>query len=295
MMDTWPLLVLIAQFLNAAVALIDKFLVTSRIGKPVVYAFYVTALSAFVLLLLPFVEVGWPSPRLIGFSILAALFYAGAIIFLYRAFRRAPASEIIPIVGAFTALGTFGFGTLFLKETMPPHFVLGATLLIIGTLLISHFRIRAGTLGHTILAGILFGLSAVAMKATFLEGSFVDGFFWSRIANVCAALVIFLWPGNARVIRSSVETTSLKTKTMILGNKLLAGCAAVLILIAISMAHVSLVNALAGTQFIFLLILAFFFRKKLPEYFLDIRHDREIIHKTGAVIIIAIGMAIIFL
>ena len=55
-MASWFYLAILAQFLSAVTVSIDKFLVSraAHIGKPVVLTFYISALSAFVFVLVPF-------------------------------------------------------------------------------------------------------------------------------------------------------------------------------------------------------------------------------------------------
>ena len=57
-MSQWIILVVIAQFINAFVAIIDKYLVSSkRVGEPVVYAFYVSILSALSIIIFAFIHL----------------------------------------------------------------------------------------------------------------------------------------------------------------------------------------------------------------------------------------------
>jgi uncharacterized membrane protein len=85
------------------------------------------------------------------------------------------------------------------------------------------------------------------------------------------------------------------TKLAVIINKVLAGLAFILILYAIKLGEVSLVNALAGIQFVFLLILAVVFTKKFPEYFHeDISNRKIIVQKLVATVLIAAGLALLF-
>src|SRR3989344_4855381 len=113
---SWIYLVLLAQFINAAVVLLDKFLLTSKsIARPLVYVFYVSMLSGVAFLLLPFrlifpyQLVFWPTGPVIWLSLTIGIAFTLSIFFLYHALASADASDVAPVVGAVSALATLLF------------------------------------------------------------------------------------------------------------------------------------------------------------------------------------------
>ena len=142
----------------------------------------------------------------------------------------------------------------------------------------------------------MFGLSSVFVKIIFTKTDFLDGFFWSRMANVAGALMLLAWPGNFRAIKDSVFGSSRSTKSLILANKALAGVAFLLILLAIKLGEVSLVNAMSGMQFVFLLLFAVLFTKKMPQFFSETVHRHDVLwHKFISTMFIVIGFFLLFL
>src|SRR5262245_60630079 len=107
-MPIWVLLAIGAQLLFAISVLVDRQIVTKdqHIGKPIVYAFYVSLLSGFVLVFVPFGVVGWPGGTLIALSAAYAASFMASIFFLYSALRLARASDVAPAVGAISAITT---------------------------------------------------------------------------------------------------------------------------------------------------------------------------------------------
>ncbi len=292
---SWLFLVLFAQLLNAVVVLIDKYLVTEKIPHSVVYAFFVGLMSSIVLLFIPTGQIFIPSFRILAFSLLSGFTYIQAIVYLYKALRRShDASDVIPVVGASTAISTFVFSFFILKELLPGSFLIASVFLVIGTLLISHFSFKPKILFYIVASGLCLGLSSVFVKIVLAGTPFLNGFFWTRIGNVFGALMLFFWPNNFRLIDEAFQKTSTGTKQMIVFNKVLAGIAAILVLYAIKLSSASLVNALVGLQYVFLLLFAFFLGKKFAPYMYKKKASHELIHKTVAVSLIVFGFFLFF-
>ena len=97
------------------------------------------------------------------------------------------------------------------------------------------------------------------IKGLFNLTSFDDGFFWSRAGFVIFALTLLLIPGYGKKIFAQAKSTGKRASALVLGNKVIAGLASVLILKATDLAsvsEVSIVQALGGLQYIFVFIIA---------------------------------------
>ncbi|MBI4160747.1 MAG: EamA family transporter [Candidatus Yanofskybacteria bacterium] len=293
----WIYLAIIAQFLNAAVILADKYLVASKsVSKPAVYAFYIGMLSGVVVVVAPFGAVFPPRPEIIGLSFLIAISYIFSILFLYKSLAASDASDVAPVAGSLAAVSTLIFSLVFLGTNLSSNFMIGFIFLVAGTLLMSFFRFKKQSAFYAVSAGILFGLSSVFVKIIFNNTTFIDGFFWSRMANVAGALMLLLWPANLKDVMHNIRFSTRGTKTLIIGNKGIAGTAFLLALLAINLGNVSIVNALTGAQFLFLFLFALIFTKRFPGYFFETVHHRHvIIQKLIAIILISIGLIFLFI
>ncbi len=140
-MASWLFLAIGAQFLSAVSVVIDRHIVVKaqHIGKPLVYAFYVSVLSAFVIVLIPF-GVMVPHAGLLALSLLHALAFFSAIFWLYSALTHARASDVAPVAGAVSAMTTLIAARLFLDGDAANSIVAPVLLLTSGTALISHFH-----------------------------------------------------------------------------------------------------------------------------------------------------------
>lgn len=299
---SWIGLALLAQLINAGVVLLDKFLLTSKsIARPLVYVFYVSMLSGVAFLLLPFrlifphQLVFWPTMPVVWLSLATGAAFTLSIFFLYNALSSADASDVAPAVGAVSALATLLFSFLLLGNALTGNFLFGFVFLTAGTALMSYFRFSRKVTLFVLCSGIFFALSAVLVKMLFAATPFWNGFFWSRLGNVAVALPLLFWPDNRKVFRHNFQVSTLQTKFLVLVSKLAAGIAFLLILTAISLGNVTLVNALVGTQFVFLLLFALIFTKRFPGYFYEtVHHHRAIIQKVLATLLIVAGYFLLF-
>mgnify|MGYP001580841722 CR=1 FL=1 len=293
----WIYLVLFAQFLNALVVLVDKYIITAKTSiKPITYAFFVSLLSIPVIVLVPFGLISLPTFNILSLSLFIGLSYVFSILFLYKGLTKTDASDVVPVMGSLAAITSFVFGAFLLNEKLSEDFVIAFTLLVLGTGLMSYFRFNRKVLFYSIASGVLFGLSSVFIKLIFFETYFLNGFFWSRMGNVFGALLLICWPSNLKTVMSGIRQSNSGTRWLVLGNKFLAGIAFLLIFVGIKLGDVSLVNALNGAQFVFIILFAFIFSKKFPDYFYeDVHHKETVLQKILALKFIIIGLAFLFL
>lgn len=294
---SWIYIALIAQIFNAVVFLMDKYLVGPRAEvRPGIYGFYVGILSGLVIWLLPFKVISWPDSNLIWLSMVTAVAYLASLLFLYKSLRVSDASDVAPVMGAVSALSTLFFSWWIIGDKLSDNFLMAFLLLVLGTILMSYFRFDKRSFFGVLLAGILFGLSSVLIKEIFSQTTFWNGFFWSRMGNVAVALGLLLWPANFRAICRHLHHSKGQTKLLVVGNKMLAAFTFLLILWAIQLGDVSVVNAMGGMQFVFLIVLALVFSKKFPRYFPDsIKMKTALIQKVVATALIVSGYYLLFI
>lgn len=303
------ILVVIAQFLNAIVALVDKYIIsTKKVPQPSYYAFFVSilsALSVFVFFFgsipIPIPELSIPSIQNVGiptFSVITVSILSGFTFFfalwsLFTAFRDADASDVIPVVGSVSALAALPLGYYILGTSISKDFYIGVFLLILGALLLSHYRFRKKVFLVTVVSGIFFALHFISLKYLFGVTNFDNAFFWSRMGIVFTALVIFL-PRWAYCKECYVQTTT-KSNRLIIGNKILAGVAGFFLLKAIDLSNVALVQALGGLQFVFLFVFSLTIGHALPRECGENIVGRNKIQKTIAISLLVIGFLFLFL
>jgi len=307
----WILLATAGQFLNAIVAILDKYIVSDEnaLPRPFVYAFYSCLLTGgwVLVYLLGFVpglsNLGAPSylniqpPTLVvvALAFLAAYTFFMALMSMFSALKAADASNVMPIIGSVSALSAFGMSYLFLDASLSHNFIFGIVILSAGTFLVSRSLPEREVVLYVIHAGLFFALHAITMKGLFNETSFDDGFFWSRIGFVLFALSLLLVPAYYLKITKQTKGTTKKTGAIVVLTKVLAGVAAFLLLKATDMGEVSVVQALDGLKFVFILIISIVFAHYLPDSATD-RDTRPgtFFRKLLFVFLILIGFIMLF-
>jgi drug/metabolite transporter (DMT)-like permease len=312
-MQLWLLIVIIAQVIYSFVALMDKYIITSKkIQKPFFYGFFVSSLSVIPIFLyalstfeikigafaMPLMKnVGSPDVPILAMAFVAAFAGFNGLVSLYRALRLADASDVIPVVGSLSAVGTFILSFVVFAEQLSSNFLFGFVLLVLGTLLVSHFRFvgKKDVLLSTIHAGVLFALKAVMIKGMFDYTSFDDAFFWSRIGLALYLVSIVLIPRFRRKIIANTKRTKTSGGLLVVANSILGGVAAFLTLKAIELGDVTLVQALGGLQFLFLTVISFLVGWVIPKHFGENNTLEDILQKGIAVILIMFGFFLLFL
>ena len=308
----WIWLAFLGQFLNAIVAILDKYIVSdsSAIPRPFVYAFYSCLLAGVWLFIFAFGLIptfaGWglpqlrlvtiPSLELVSMAFLAAYAFFLALVSMFDALKHDTPSNVMPVVGAVAAIASLGLNYLFLDAVLTENFLLGIALLAIGTLLVSQASFNRALILMTFHSGIFFALHLVTMKGLFEKTDFDNAFFWSRVALVLFALSLLLVPAYLKKIHDGTANTTKTSAAIVLLTKLIAGIAAFLLLKATDWGEVSVVQALDGLKFVFILILSYVVTLFVPHLQTERgMKPKEVIRKVLYVTLIALGFIVLFL
>lgn len=308
-MPTWILIVITAHFLNAIVSIVDKHIVTAgKVSKPIVYAFYVGILSTLSILIfsfnilplkiegLPHINnVYFPDIKLSTFSILSGYLFLVALVSLYSAFKKSDASDVVPVVGSSNAIFTFIISFIFLGEVLTKNFLIGFIFLVVGTVILSHFRFSYKVLGFSLLSGIFYAGYYSLMKVMFNDYAFDQAFFWSRIGLLFASVSLLIVPYYKKIIFQGTKQSKVKHGLWILGNNILGGIAGISLLKATELGSVTIVQALNGLQFAFLIIISVIFGKITPVSFGENNNISDIVQKILSVSLIIIGFYLLFI
>lgn len=309
---SWILLATLGQFINAVVAMLDKYIVSDAkaLPRPFVYAFYSCIATGFwvvifLLSLVPgldsigipsFQNIERPSIEVIGMSFLAAYTFFMALVSMYSALKSGDASDVMPAIGAIAAISTFGMAYAFLGTTLSSNFISGVLLLSLGTFMLSQVRFSKHMVLHVVHSGLFFALHYIAMKGLFEATNFDDGFFWSRICFVLFALSLLLVPSYFSKITAQTKETTKKTGVLVLVTKVLAGVAAFMLLKATDLGDVTVVQALDGLKFVFIIVIGLVFGRFIPHSAGENDFEfKTVIRKSIYIAVIAVGFVILFI
>lgn len=308
----WIWLAVGGQFLNAIVAVLDKYIVSddAAIPKPFVYAFYSCLLAGTWLLIF---SLGWipglstlgvpqlsnvsmPSLELVAMVFFAAYTFFLALVSMFDALKHDTPGNVMPVIGAVAAIVSLVLSYVFLDASLSDNFVVGVMLLAIGTFLVSQASFNRSLILMTTHSGLFFALNLVTMKGVFEMTDFDNGFFWSRVALVLFALTLLLVPAYIKKIRQGTEHTTARGGLIVLSTKLVAGIAGFLLLTATDWGEVSVVQALDGLKFVFVLIISYgvtlWSSNFAPEHHW---RPKRVVRQVVYVLIIVLGFSVLFL
>lgn len=300
----WLIVAISAYLILALVFLVDKYLLTSSIPNPKVYAFYVGTLGILVLFLAPFVGFYIPKISQIALSLLAGATFICGTFWFYKALRLFEPSRVVPAVGGLTPLFTFGLIYLFSggEEILSFFEIIAFIFLISGSILINLKKeklINLKSLKFSVLTAFLVSLSFVLIKYVYLEQPFWNGFIWRSVGGFLAAFCFFVFfPEIKKEIFKKREKFPQKTTAIFLTNQAAGATAAILQNWAIflaPLAYVAFINALQGVQYAFLLIFTIFLSLKLPRILKEEISKEAILQKLLAILLIGGGLAILAL
>lgn len=299
---SWLLVTISFYFILAVVFLVDKYLLTGPVPNPKVYAFYVGTLGIISLVLIPFVNFIIPTLPQIILSLLAGLVFIFALFWFYRALSFFEASRVVPAVSGLVPLFTFGLVFVFSlgKETLSFSGIVAFILLVLGSFLMVVEKekfINLKSLKISAFCAFLLSLSFVLSKYVYLDVPFWSGFIWIRIGGFLMALCFFLF---TKEVKEEIFHKKVSFEKKIMGvfiiNQAAGGGASILQNWAIALsplAYVAIINALQGTQYIFLLVLTIFLSLKFPRILKEQISGKIIFQKILAILIIGAGLALL--
>lgn len=290
----WLLLTISAYFIFAAVVTVDRFLLTTSIPNPFVYAFYVGLFASILLLFAPFFLEFSPIESVI-LAVLSGTINLLAVLFLYQAFRAGEVSRVAPAAGALTAILTLILARIIINEVLAAKDLIAFLFLLLGGILISlhlgkKIEMKRDETLFALGAGVAFALAWVVRKSAFLHQPAFSVLIWSSLGFLMGAVVIFLIPRFRKEILSHPVKVEKKKKFLFLGNQLAGGIGGITLNYAVATGSVTLVNALQGVENVFILGIAFLLAKKFPQILKEEFGGVTIWQKTIAVGLIAIGL-----
>ncbi len=300
----WLLVALLGNACLATVGVVDKLILTKAVPKPIVFVFYSTIFVLPLVLLLPFGLVQLPKNFADSIIFLiSGLSFAFGVWAMYNAIAKGEVSRLGPLIGAAIPFFILCFGSFFLSEKLSLYAYIAAGFLIIGSLFVS-FNEKTGSgawhsgLDWALLAAVLFAISHMTAKYAFNTYGFVSGFVLTKIPIGFFGLALL---GSTTVRQAIFKKTDADRMVaqgplaryqavLVGGNIALGAIGAILIQYAMSLGSVSLVNALAGVQYVLLLVIVAGISRWRPQILHETFTKQEIMHKAAAVVCIAIGL-----
>ncbi|MDO8626064.1 MAG: DMT family transporter [Candidatus Magasanikbacteria bacterium] len=305
----WLYIALLGFACGAVVNILDKFILAQKKVLPSVFVFY----SAIFLLPLLFVApLVWPLSNLLAIGpilLTTSLGFLFGLYTMYRAELYSEVSHVAPLIGALIPLFILFFSRIFLNEVLQTHEYFGVALLVVGSLIISfeisreHFGWHRGML-WAVVAAFSFAVFNVGSKVIYNEVGFTRGlvWVWGFMSVYAVLLLVFARPVRQAVFGKTKDSLPEVPKTSaapmasaawVVLNKFLALVSLILVQYAVALGSVSIVNALAGVQYAFLIILVAWLSRYRPRVFAEKYGRGEKAQEAAAIIFIILGLALI--
>ncbi|MBU1130528.1 DMT family transporter [Patescibacteria group bacterium] len=301
----WFIIAIISVFLFAVTAVVDKFLLSKSPLIPISYAFVISLLGALASVVLVIFEKGFyfPAQHFLALFIGGAGFYF-AVYFMYLAVVKNEVSRVNPMINSLAPVVIYFLTMVLAVELISARKLLGAAVVISGGYLLSQVGLKKAQLHKSalvliILAAIMFGISNTFSKMAYDQLPFLTSFIWIRWLTLLTALVFTTLIGGWSKIsfkRKKQRQTPAKKKNpwpaLVIGQ-VSGGAAVILFQYAIKLGSVTIVTALQGLQYFFLLLLTILLSKKFPQILQEAIGPAVIKKKLLYCLILAIGVILL--
>lgn len=295
----WLAAIILAYLFFALASLCDKLVLAGR-PRPNSYTFYVGVFSLFVLLLIPFIKLGFPDTQGLIWIILYAVVHVIGLYSMYSALERFDVSRVIATIGATQPVFIFILTWIFWgPQVMVPLDILAFVVLLMGSIIISlekNSKVTGDYFKTTILSSVMFSLEYVFAKLVFLNQGFLPGAFWMGIFIFLAVLPLLFKKSSRKEIFAKRVVSNKKTQKVFLLAQGFGGIAAFMQSFAISLAPIAFlatVNALRGVQYAFLFVITVFISIFFPKILNEGLSKRIIFQKVISIALIVAGLAML--
>lgn len=318
----WLLAAIGSYFMNAGINVADKFMLSQKVHSSIAYAFYVgiwSVLNAVILVLNPWMPNAWE----LAIDLTAGLLFLATLIFWYKALHQSEATRVVPIVGALIPIFSLLLASVFLKEEVSGQQMTAFFILIFGGILISVKRTKfyllkqvwerikeviGNVLGkvhagyrpnrriiiNSTISALFFASFYILMKYIYMNQPFIGGFVWSRFGSFLGALLILAVPSWRSLVKKQGESAkSPKNVFFFLGVRLIASLSFIVFNWALSIGNVALINALQGTQYLFLIILVLAVSSKYPKILREELDKAIMVQKLIGVFLVGMGLYVL--
>ena len=287
----WVLFALLSAFFFSLVNVTDKYMLSRWVEKPSILLFFfggVSLISAAVIISTRGLPLFSVPQTLILLSIGFAHFFASVL--YYHALKRGEATRIVPLY-QLAPLFVMVFAAVFLGEVFTPIRYAGIMSLIIGAFLISAEKLDKITLSKAAFLAILscmgYAAAHTMIKYVLSFADFWTAFAYARMGAVLALL--FTAPLYFNDLITTVKASGKKAILLPLWNESIAVLAYVFFFMAAIAGPITLVDALASFQSLFVFLIALLLGIFFPAIMKEGMSRGVILQKTVAIVLLIGG------
>ncbi|MFH0952417.1 MAG: DMT family transporter [Patescibacteria group bacterium] len=294
-MITGTLLAIFSGFLYSITNIIDKFVVSKHIPKPIIMTIIISLFIGLVgLIYLPFTEIVAVGHLLILF-ISSCLSFAACLIY-FEVIKYEEPSRIVPLFSFITIFITI-LGAIFLGEIFSLITYIGIGIILAGAWTISSKRnilspFTSRFFGLMVLCSFLWAVNYVLLKYLVDQYPVSTIIAYDFIFHGAIAIVLLLF-----FYRSFIKFWQEKRKYVLIEliSESISIFAYYFFLLAASLWYVSLASAVGTVQYLFVFLLAVILNKYRPGILDEQINRRIMIQKIIAIVLIIGGIFLISL
>ncbi|MCX6742015.1 MAG: EamA family transporter [Candidatus Pacearchaeota archaeon] len=292
---SWIIFAIFAAFLGAVTNIIDKYILTKVVRKPLVPVLIIGILGLIYGIIIFLVRgFGNLTISLILIGLLSGIFYTLTYLFYFKAVKVGEISRIA-IAERIKPLLVLLLATLFLGEILAAKNYLGIILIFFGTVLISFRKgkklfLEKG-MGYRLLSCIFFAVAAILGKYLLNFTDYFTVFAYMQLGIFLTLLLVF--NKKFSLIVETAKESGKKGIGMIVISQILGLLSVFLAVIATSKGPVSIVSAFISIQPLFVLFLVFILSWFYPSIIKEELSGKAWIIKFISVVLIVMGVVLI--
>lgn len=292
---SWILFSILAALIWALVSIVDKYILTKWIKKPITPVIILGIISLLASILI-YLFHGFSALSFINIvlAFVAGVFYILMTIFYFKAVKIEEISRVVPLF-YLTPLFISIFAAIFLGEIFTPLKYFGIFFLIIGAILISSKNFIKINFGKAfwlmILSSLASSLNAVITKYLLNFSDFWTIFAYTRIGTIFALIPVTYF--SFYDLTSAIKKHGKKVVVVISVNEIINLIGILLITIATAIGYVTLVNSLSSIEPFFVLLFAIILSIFYPTILKEEINKTNVLLKLIAIIFMFLGVILI--
>lgn len=295
---TWFLLAVAAYAIMACSQVIDKVFLDKIFRDSRAYAVFVGLAGGVVFVALPWTNAV-PSLSYWLLALIAGALFIAALFPFLSALQDDEATRVIPLAGAIVPLATTFLERVFLRLELQPTAYAGIFFLIVGSVLLTASRRLAPrrsrlAAAKAVFAGVLFAASFVLSKYVYTQADFWTGFVWMRAGGVLAGLSLIM---ASQAVRAEISRLFDTVRPKIFGfyalNQAFAASGFALQNAAIYLSAASVVAAMQGVQYVFVMVFVLLFARFKPALLQEKITREVVLEKLTATACLITGLALL--
>lgn len=291
------LLTIFQYMVQAAVDLMDKFLITARKVEPISYTFYTVVTGVVLAVIWPWVFAVIPL-EFVLLNLLSGVYFAVAGFVFFWALSQGEVSRTIPFIFGLVPVFDILISVLTGRNPLISNQIAAVCLLIPGALIVSHHKGDdwAKHAGIKFLSAFLFSSYYAFWQFSSQTGPVLNSLIWNRVGGAAVLLLLLLYtPFKNKVFASQKVKQKGSTSIIFLFKQIVGGANFVFLSFLYSLGTISIINSLQGFRYVFLLIFSSLLSKKRRHLIEEDAGAPALLQKTFGIGLIFLGTIFLFI